>query len=395
VEPAHQAAIHPRDVKPANILPTTYGEPALTDFGIAGGADGEGLSSSQGVSIPFAAPEVLSGATVGDELSDVYSLAATVYALLAGRAPFSTGEAMSELELIERVLNAPLPPTGRADIPPSLERALTRALARDPGRRPESAVAFGRALQGVEAELGLAQTPLRIADTSAVPPPAPVDGDDDSTRFRGVQRVDPEGPPAAAITAVPPSDRSVRPATPRPAADWEPATRPGDDGGLGDRTVHRQPTPTPSAAEPDAAPEPSASSGRGRLVATALGLAVVVAAVVFVISKAGDEPDDPPATSTTETTSSLVVVGAPPRPTDVRIEATGTGAQEVTWEVPSQAEGDTYLVFVTQGPAALEGSSLAAEDLSATLETEERVCVTVETVREGRVSPASTEVCSP
>ncbi len=265
VETAHQAAILHRDVKPANILLTTYGEPALTDFGIAGGADGEGLSSSQGVSIPFAAPEVLSGATVGDELSDVYSLAATVYALLAGRAPFSTGEAMSELELIERVLNAPLPPTGRADIPPSLERALTRALARDPGRRPESAVAFGRALQGVEAELGLAQTPLRIADTSAVPPPAPVDGDDDSTRFRGVQRVDPEGPPAAAITAVPPSDRSVRPATPRPAADWEPATRPGDDGGLGDRTVHRQPTPTPSAAGPDAAPEPSASSGRGAI----------------------------------------------------------------------------------------------------------------------------------
>ena len=61
VETAHHASILHRDVKPANILLTTYGEPALTDFGIAGGDDGEAVS--QGVSIPFAAPEVLSGAS--------------------------------------------------------------------------------------------------------------------------------------------------------------------------------------------------------------------------------------------------------------------------------------------------------------------------------------------
>src|SRR5690606_2430586 len=50
VETAHQALILHRDVKPANILLTTYGEPALTDFGIAGGAEGEGLAEAQGVS---------------------------------------------------------------------------------------------------------------------------------------------------------------------------------------------------------------------------------------------------------------------------------------------------------------------------------------------------------
>ena len=87
VETAHRASILHRDVKPANILLTTYGEPALTDFGIADAVDSEVAVSSQGVSIPFAAPEVLSGATDGDELSDVYALGATVYALLAGRAP--------------------------------------------------------------------------------------------------------------------------------------------------------------------------------------------------------------------------------------------------------------------------------------------------------------------
>src|SRR5690606_9910577 len=156
---------------------------ALTDFGIAGGSDGEALTVSQGVSIPFAAPEVLNGSTVGDELSDVYSLGATVYALLAGRSPFSTGEPLSEVELIQRVLRAPLVPAGRADVPPTLERVLANALARDPANRYESAAAFGRALQGVEAELGLAQTPLRIADTSSVPPRPTGPEDDDSTRF--------------------------------------------------------------------------------------------------------------------------------------------------------------------------------------------------------------------
>ena len=197
VETAHQASILHRDVKPANILLTTYGEPALADFGIAGGSDGERLSVSQGVSIPFAAPEVLNGSTVGDELSDVYSLGATVYALLAGRAPFSTGEALSERELIQRVLQAPLPPTGRADVPASLERVLANAVARAPAKRYDSAASFGRALQGVEAELGLAQTPLRIPDTSSVPPRRPVQAiDDDSTRFRSIQRVDPAGPAA-------------------------------------------------------------------------------------------------------------------------------------------------------------------------------------------------------
>src|SRR5690606_31154164 len=59
VETAHRASILHRDVKPANVLLTTYGEPALTDFGIAGGGSvgdqPEDPAVSQGVSIPFGA----------------------------------------------------------------------------------------------------------------------------------------------------------------------------------------------------------------------------------------------------------------------------------------------------------------------------------------------------
>lgn len=398
VETAHQAAILHRDVKPANILLTTYGEPALTDFGIAGGSDGEALAVSQGVSIPFAAPEVLSGATVGDELADVYSLGATVYALLAGRSPFSTGEPLSEVELIQRVLQAPLAPTGRADVPATLERVLANALARDPANRYESAAAFGRALQGVEAELGLAQTPLRIADTSSVPPRVVDAEDDDSTRFRAVQRVDPDGPPpapSARIAGVPASDPSARPPRDRTAgwgADPAPAL---PDAGLGDRTVQRRSAPD-TTAEPVADDvAPSAGPNRRTLVLSLAGVAFLLVVVGFVLSRAGGQAeDDFTSTTSTPDTSPLVTAGAPPRPESVRIETVDGGGQLVTWSAP-EVEGDAYQVFFTDGPAELSGEATTVRVPELRVDSDRRVCVIVETIREGRVSAASTEVCSP
>ena len=403
VETAHQASILHRDVKPANILLTTYGEPALTDFGIAGGT-GEALAVSQGVSIPFAAPEVLSGATVGDELSDVYSLGATVYALLAGRSPFSTGERLSEVELMQRVLNAALPPTGRADVPASLERVLANALARDPANRYDSAASLGRALQGIEAELGLAQTALRIADTSTVPPRAADPEDDDSTRFRSVQRVDPDGPgpveqtpPAspARISGVPVSDPSARARRsergPRGAA--EAPSLP--DGGLGDRTVQRR--SAPGTARPAPADDVAAPAGpdRRRLLLSVAGGVFVLAVAGFVLSRAGGTADDERvATTTTPDTSPLVVAGAPPRPEDVRIEPDEAGGQVVTWAAPGGGDGDTYQVFFTDGPGELAGESSGASQTELRVDTDRRICVIVETIRQGRVSAASTEACS-
>ncbi|HEU5082421.1 MAG TPA: serine/threonine-protein kinase [Acidimicrobiales bacterium] len=402
VETAHHAAILHRDVKPANILLTTYGEPALADFGIAGGIDGDVSAASQGVSIPFAAPEVLTGATVGDELSDVYSLGATVYALLAGRSPFSTGEPLSEVDLIQRILHAPLPPTGRADVPPSLERVLANAIARDPATRYESAAALGRALQGVEAELGLAQTPLRIADTSSVPPPrTPDPDDDDSTRFRPVQRVDPDGPAArpARISGVPSSPTAGTPVRrDAPAEGWS-APAPPVDSGLGDRTVQRGRASDDGSGAQDPRPDPS-GGGRGRpdrrkALLSIAGAVVVIAAVAFVLSKAGGQADggaDP--TTTTPDTSPLVTAGAPARPERVRIETDGAG-QRITWSAPSSQEGDAYQVFFTDGPSELAGEATVVRDTELRIDTDRRVCVLVETVRDGRVSDASAEVCTP
>lgn len=403
VETAHQAAILHRDVKPANILLTTYGEPALTDFGIAGGSD-DALAVSQGVSIPFAAPEVLNGSTLGDELSDVYSLGATVYALLAGRSPFSTGQALSEVELMQRVLHADLPPTGRADVPASLERVLASAVARDPANRYESAAAFGRALQGIEAELGLAQTPLRVADTSAVPP-GRAEHDDDGTRLRSVQRVDPDGPdrpaprggsaPISAVPSAEPSSRAARGAT----RGWESDAAPAPpDAGLGDRTVQRRSATdaAPGARhddEPDAVP--AGGIDRRRLLLSVAAVVFLLVVVGFIVSKAGERGvDERAVTTTTPDTNPLVVAGAPPRPDDVRIEADDAGGQVVTWRARNAADGDGYQVFFTDGPAELSGEATTVSEPELRIDTDRRVCLIVETIREGRVSAASTEVCS-
>ncbi|QGG93632.1 serine/threonine-protein kinase [Actinomarinicola tropica] len=394
VETAHRAGILHRDVKPANVLLTTYGEPALTDFGIAGGIGAEAAAASQGVSIPFAAPEVLNGSTDGDALSDVYSLGATVYALLAGRAPFSTGEQMSEAEAIQRVLHAPLPPTGRADVPPSLERVLAHALARDPANRYDSAAAFGRALQGIEAELGLAQTPLRITEATSAPPPAPDLDDDDSTRFRAVQRVDPDAPARPAVPPVP--DRPPSGAAPA-APPWRVEEALPADGGLGDRTIHRGSAARADHDAPAATDDTGADSGRrpwGRIVLLAASGLVVVGGVAALLSAVGGEAE-PPGTTTPPDTSPLVVSGVPGRPDDVTITVDDAGGQLVTWSTPGAEDGDTYQVFFTDGPEGLAGESRTTAEPELRIEEEEAVCLTVEAIRGGRVSAASTEVCTP
>ena len=172
VETAHQAGIVHRDIKPANVLVSSYGAPGLTDFGIAGrggvdaasaldwAATGDGPDGTDaadvGVSVPWAPPEVLYLQTDGSpatpqlaERGDVYSLAATLWQLLVGRSPFEVpGGDDSAYALMPRIRTQPVPPTGRADVPPTLERILAQSMAKDPALRPGSALELGPAAPG-------------------------------------------------------------------------------------------------------------------------------------------------------------------------------------------------------------------------------------------------------
>jgi serine/threonine protein kinase len=207
VETAHRAHITHRDIKPANVLISAYGAPGLTDFGIAGrgggrdGRDGDVAESTDdvGVSVPWAPPEVLYGQSNGDERSDVYSLAATLWHLLVGRSPFEApGGDNSAYALMPRIRSTPPPATGRPDVPPGLERLLALAMAKDPSRRPATALDLARALQAVEQQQRLARTPIVVLDeqghTTLVSqtqgsPAGPESADDDRTRIKAPQTV--------------------------------------------------------------------------------------------------------------------------------------------------------------------------------------------------------------
>ena len=204
VETAHRAGILHRDIKPANVLTTDFGWPALTDFGIAA-TTGQGGGATVGMSIPWSPPELLGEHPSGDERSDVYSLAATIYSLLAGRTPFEiAGGQNSAQQLVARIERSPLPPTGRDDVPPALHQVLDKAMAKVPARRYDSAAAVARALQQVESDLRLPVTPAGPDRGGARParsasragPERPQDGgQDDATRLRSIVSVAPQEAP--------------------------------------------------------------------------------------------------------------------------------------------------------------------------------------------------------
>jgi tRNA A-37 threonylcarbamoyl transferase component Bud32 len=200
VETSHRRGVLHRDIKPQNILTDSYGEPALTDFGIATkGGDGP-----EGLSVPWSPPEILYGTSPGDQRADVYSLGATLWHLLVGRSPFEQpGGDNGTFALMKRIKSEPPPRTQRADVPDSLERLLRQAMAKDPAARPQSAMELIRGLQSIEQELRLPLThPVLPADE----PSGETMGGDTIARPRARAEETFSGrEPAPGLTGVPPA----------------------------------------------------------------------------------------------------------------------------------------------------------------------------------------------
>jgi len=171
VESAHQVGMLHRDIKPSNILVTTFGHPVLSDFGVAT-ASVAGDEDIIAMSPPWSAPEVVERRSSGTVATEVWALAATVYTLAAGQAPFDIpGGRRSAEQLRARIVRAKYVPTGRDDAHPSLESALEGGLKRLPGDRYGSAREFGEALQQVQREMGIAVTPLELPGSDWTPVP--------------------------------------------------------------------------------------------------------------------------------------------------------------------------------------------------------------------------------
>ncbi|HEX5438343.1 MAG TPA: protein kinase, partial [Gemmatimonadaceae bacterium] len=146
----HRSGYVHRDLKPANIL-FVDSHALLADFGIAhagGSADQEVLTDA-GIAIgtpEYMSPEQASGERDLDGRSDIYSLACVVYEMLAGEPPFSGMGARATMAM--QVTATPRPVRAlRPDAPSTVERALARALAKDPRQRPPTVPAFLDALE--------------------------------------------------------------------------------------------------------------------------------------------------------------------------------------------------------------------------------------------------------
>lgn len=194
LESAHRAGLIHRDIKPSNILITTFGSAVLADFGISStlvrSADAEVLA----MSIPWSAPEVVAEQTGGTVESEVWSLGATVYSLLAGHSPFERREkGQNTRELMRRrIARATFVPIPRSDVPDGLQQALATAMARDPDRRYRSAEEFGEAVRAVQRGEGVAPTPLEVPAAEWMPVATSVDFADASARGPVRSRVEHE-----------------------------------------------------------------------------------------------------------------------------------------------------------------------------------------------------------
>ena len=82
---AHRKGIIHRDIKPSNILINAQHMPMLADFGIAGTIYG---GPGVGFTVAWAPPEVLANGGGGNEASDIYSLGATLLAMVTGQSPY-------------------------------------------------------------------------------------------------------------------------------------------------------------------------------------------------------------------------------------------------------------------------------------------------------------------
>lgn len=410
VATAHAAGILHRDIKPGNVLSNDYGWPALTDFGISSAVDdglplhtaslsnalndtgsSGGTGQSIGMSVPWSPPEMFEDDPQPDVRSDVFSLAATIYTILAGQTPFEVrGRSNGTLDLIGRIERGAITPMSRDDVPRSLLAVLQKGMASDRTDRFATAVDFARALQRVEMELGYAPTSIEVPNLEVAAPDRGLDdGGEDETRVRAVATIDAQ-PAAPAPPSVPVAPASDDPTVLRSAKTVEAQPRPG--GELPSGTVIRPRTPV--APEPTPVEEVAPSRAR-RFIAWGSGAVALLIAATVILAIALTPPGgaDPHGTPTPST--GPVVIASVPTPELTGVTADGS---VVTFEVSNPApEDEDVIVWRISNRTSSEPLKRAEGDTFAVTDYApgSTVCVEVSILRSGKTSANPLEECYP
>ena len=382
VETAHRAGILHRDIKPHNILTSTFGVPLLTDFGIAS-VVGESGVGAQGLSIPWSPPESLA-ADSHDVRSDVYSLAATLYSLLVGHPPFERRDASNDnASLMTRIERGQLTPLRRPDVPASLVDVLRRAMSVEVERRPVSAMVLGRQLQDVQIELRQSPTRLEVMDAS----PSAL-GEEHPNDARTLVRP---------VSVIIPAAVHERPGPLQPGLD-EDTRDPGHSGHPGDshHSGHSGRSGT-TGGRSGRRPGPQRTEERQLGVPARIGIGVVVAALVGAVGFAllsgssGDQDGGKDGTLRGEDPPNPVeLLDRPPAPV---VSKSGKGTRwTFTWTQEAPQQGDRFKVLLSgDGVQPAPPEYVDATSKTLTVERDATVCIEVAVIREGGEASALSE----
>ncbi|MBC7519079.1 MAG: serine/threonine protein kinase [Microbacteriaceae bacterium] len=347
LETAHRAGVLHRDLKPSNILITAYGHPVLSDFGIASTLGDAQLAV--GLSVPWSAPETLIDELPVTVRSEVFSFAATIYSLLAGRSPCEiSGATTTAGELTARIDRGQIQGIERPDVPASLERSLRRALSRTPAERPATVLQLVREFQACQSELGLTQTPIEVEFTDWAFPAASTM--EEKTLLRGIGSEVPTSPSAMRARRRR-SDGARLDSTRLTGTSADGSFVLGDRGALNSGAVRRRRRFVPLFA----------------FGAVILSAAITGVAVELTRSQQTEIP----------VVRELRAVGS-------------VGAVRFSWTDPGVRETDRYLIH---SPGSLS-SVQTGRGFTIDARAGERVCATVTVTRDSRSGRPSASVCA-